>query len=125
MAKESASVRFAAALPLVPGETYRVEFQKADGIWNTQRLQFAQSPSAAPAVSISPSPALLPANALKLYLHFTQPMEQGVFLERITLHRQDGSVVHGAFRETELWSPDGKLLTLWLHPCLLYTSRCV
>lgn len=116
VAKESASVRFSAALPFVPGETYRVEFQKADGIWNTQRLQFAQPPSAAPTVSISPSPALLPANALKLYLHFTQPMEQGVFLERITLHRQDGSVVHGAFRETELWSPDGRRLTLWLHP---------
>jgi len=114
--KESASVRFSAALPLVPGETYRVEFQKADGIWNTQRLQFAQPPSAAPAVTISPSPTVLPANALKLYLHFSQPMEQGVFLDRITLQRQDGSVVHGAFRETELWSPDGKRLTLWLHP---------
>ena len=43
-------------------------------------------------------------------------MEQGVFLDRITLHRQDESVVQGAFRETELWSPVGKRLTLWLHP---------
>jgi len=114
--KSGDHVFFTPTLPLAPGETYRVEFQKADGIWNTQRLQFEQPPATAPAVSISPSPTLLPANALKLYLHFTQPMEQGVFLERITLHRQDGSVVHGAFRETELWSPDGRRLTLWLHP---------
>jgi hypothetical protein len=110
------SVCFAAALPLVPGETYRVEFQTADGNWSTQRLRFALPASAAPTVGITPSPTVLPANALKFYLHFSQPMEQGVFLERITLQRQDGSLVHGAFRETELWSPDGKRLTLWLHP---------
>jgi hypothetical protein len=110
------SVRFAAALPLVPEETYRVEFQTADGKWSTQRLRFEQPKPAAPTVDIAPSPTVLPANALKLYLHFSQPMEQGVFLERITLLRQDGSIVHGPFRETELWSPDGKRLTLWLHP---------
>ncbi|MDI1311971.1 Ig-like domain-containing protein [Prosthecobacter sp.] len=110
------SVRFAAALPLVPGDTYRVEFQTADGIWSTQRLKFAHPASAAPTVAIAPSPTVLPANALKLYLQFSQPMEQGVFLDRITLQGQDGSVVQGAFRETELWSPDGKRLTLWLHP---------
>ena len=110
------SVCFAAALPLVQGETYRVEFQTAGGIWSTQRLMFTNPATVAPTVSISPSPTVLPANALKLYLHFSQPMEQGVFLERITLQRQDGSLVHGAFRETELWSPDGTRLTLWLHP---------
>ncbi len=114
--KTRESVCFAAALPLVSGETYRVEFQTAEGAWSTQRLKFTNPATAAPTVSISPFPTVLPANALKLYLHFSQPMEQGVFLERITLQRQDGSVVHGAFRETELWSPDGKRLTLWLHP---------
>lgn len=116
VAKTSDSVCFAAALPLAPGETYRIEIQTADGTWSTQRLKFNLPVAAAPTVSITPSPTVLPANALKLYLHFTQPMEQGVFLDRITLQRQDGKVVHGAFRETELWSPDGKRLTLWLHP---------
>lgn len=114
--KENGSIRFVATLPLVPGATYRVEFQTADGTWHTQRLRFEHPPSAVPTVDIAPSPTVLPANALKLYLHFSQPMEQGVFLERLTLLRQDGSPVHGAFRETELWSPDGKRLTLWLHP---------
>jgi hypothetical protein len=101
---------------LVPGETYRVQILAADGTWGTQELKFAHPPAASPVVTISPLPTLLPANALKLYLHFTQPMEQGVFLDRITLLRQNGSTVHGAFRETELWSPDGRRLTLWLHP---------
>lgn len=116
VSKSGDHVSFAPALPLVPGETYRVQIQTADGTWSTQQLKFAQPPAAAPTVTISPLPTVLPANALKLYLHFSQPMEQGVFLDCITLRRQDGSTVHGAFRETELWSPDGRRLTLWLHP---------
>jgi hypothetical protein len=109
-------VRFTPAVPFVPGGEYRVEFQTKDGAWSTQHLRFEPSKAEAPTVNIAPSPTVLPANALKVYLHFTQPMEQGVFLERIALHRQDGSVVSGAFRETELWSRDGRRLTLWLHP---------
>lgn len=113
--KENGAVRFTPTLPLVAGESYRVEFQAADGTWGTKRLRFELPKTEKPTVRLS-SPAVLPANALKIYLQFSQPMEQGVFLDRITLHRQDESVVQGAFRETELWSPDGKRLTLWLHP---------
>ncbi len=115
VSKNHDTVRFAPTLPLVAGESYRVEFQATDGTWGTQRLRFELPKTEKPTVSLA-SPAVLPANALKIYLLFSQPMEQGVFLDRITLHRLDGSVVQGAFRETELWSPDGKRLTLWLHP---------
>lgn len=116
VSKEQAIVCFAPALPFVPGESYRVEFQKTDGTWSTQRLRFELPKTEAPTAIMLHSDTPFPANALKFYLHFSQPMEQGVFLDRITLHRLDGSVVQGAFRETELWSPDGKRLTLWLHP---------
>jgi len=116
MVKKGDCVLFNAVLPLVPWETYRVEVKSSDGNWSEKRLKFKPTAPVVPAVAIAPSPTVLPANALKLYLHFSQPMEQGVFLERITLQCQDGSIVHGAFRETELWSPDGKRLTLWLHP---------
>ena len=117
VSKENDSVRFTPSLPLVTGESYRVEFQSIDGTWSTQRLRVELPDAVAPSVRIAPAlPTDLPANALKIYLHFSHPMEQGVFLDRITLHRQDGRVVSGAFRETELWSPDGRRLTLWLHP---------
>jgi len=109
-------VRFAPALPFVVGESYRVELQSADDSWSTRLLLIPKPAGDALTVSMPHSDTPFPANALKLYLHFSHPMEQGVFLERITLHRQDESLVHGAFRETELWSPDGKRLTLWLHP---------
>lgn len=115
VSKDQDTVRFTPTLPFVAGESYRVEFQATNGTWSTQRLRFELPKTEKPTVSLS-SPAVLPANALKIYLQFSQAMEQGVFLDRITLHRQDESVVQGAFRETELWSPDGKRLTLWLHP---------
>jgi len=116
VSKDRDIVLFAPALPFVPGESYRVEFQKNDGSWSTQRLRVELPKAEAPTAAMLHSDTPFPANALKFYLHFSQPMEQGVFLDRITLLRQDGSVVRGAFRETELWSPDGKRLTLWLHP---------
>ncbi|MEZ5387402.1 MAG: Ig-like domain-containing protein [Prosthecobacter sp.] len=114
--RDGDSVRFAPALPFVAGESYRVEVRSAAGAWGTQKLLVPRPEIEVPVITLAPSPAVLPANALKLYLQFSQPMEQGVFLERITLHRQDESIVEGPFRETELWSPDGKRLTLWLHP---------
>ena len=53
---------------------------------------------------------------MKLYLDFSEPMGQGVFLKHLTLQRRNDQEVAGAFRETELWSPDGKRLTVMLHP---------
>lgn len=77
----------------------------------------AASSTAAPTIeSVHPTSDSLPANHLKFYLSFSEPMEHGVFMERIKLLRGDGSEIAGPFRETELWSPDGKRLTVWLHP---------
>lgn len=43
-------------------------------------------------------------------------MEQGVMLKNLRLTDASGEEVSGAFRETELWSPDGRRLTVWFHP---------
>ncbi|MEQ1748102.1 MAG: Ig-like domain-containing protein [Prosthecobacter sp.] len=108
-------VKFVPAAPLIRSQRYRAEWLAEDG--SPQKLEFefrltAQKP---PTVRFEPQ-ATLPANALKFYLHFSQPMEQGVFLERLKLQDADGKEVIGPFRETELWSPDGKRLTVWFHP---------
>jgi len=66
--------------------------------------------------SIFPTSPKLPANHLKFYLHFSEPMRQGVFMEHCTLLDDHGRPVLEPFRETELWSEDRKRLTLWLHP---------
>ena len=77
----------------------------------------AASAVAAPAVeAIFPSGDALPANHLKFYLHFSEPMRQGVFLLHCRLLDERGKEVPEPFRETELWSDDARRLTLWLHP---------
>jgi len=71
----------------------------------------------APAVTaIYPSGNEVPANHLKFYIHFSQPMRQGVFLQHCSLRDEHGNEVAEPFRETELWSDDRTRLTLWLHP---------
>ena len=70
-----------------------------------------------PAITaIYPSANDLPANHLKFYIHFSQPMRQGVFLRHCSLRDGHGNEVPEPFRETELWSDDRTRLTLWLHP---------
>ena len=66
--------------------------------------------------AIFPGANELPANHLKFYIHFSQPMRQGVFLQHCSLRDEHENAVPEPFRETELWSADRTRLTLWLHP---------
>ena len=106
---------FVPALPLVPGQRYRAEWLGRTGKAETAEFEIHVLKQSPPDVQMLPrSP--LPANALKVYLQFSQQMEQGVFLDRLRLLDAAGKEVTGPFRETELWSPDGRRLTVWLHP---------
>ena len=67
-------------------------------------------------VRIFPTAETLPANHHKFYLHFAEPMRQGVFLDFCALLDANAVPVREPFRETELWSDDRCRLTLWLHP---------
>lgn len=109
-------VTFVPAIPFVPSRRYRVVLEEADGSKSSVEVSFTAKNAGAPEVRLSPGVIEIPANTLKLYLDFTQPMEQGNFLRQIKLKRQTGGEVAGAFRETELWSPDGKRLTIMFHP---------
>jgi hypothetical protein len=64
-----------------------------------------------------PSTQLLPANHLKFYIHFSQPMQPGHVLDHFTLlDLTTGQTVPEPFRETELWDDTHQRLTLWFHP---------
>ncbi len=86
-----------------------------------------QSPHSTPAAQLQevtaiwhPSSSALPANALKLHLEFSHAMTESGIFEHLSLTdvTRPGSPVPvaGAFREVPLWSPDLRLLTVWLHP---------
>ena len=132
------SLRFTPAVALQPGKSYFACFspggwsgldehvtsagRDATSVSGSSILVLRYSPpqqsQEAPRVlSIHPATPALPANALKFYIRFSQPMEQGVFLELLSLHdAATGREITGPFRETELWSPDGRRLTVWIHP---------
>lgn len=69
-------------------------------------------------LAIYPSTNVLPANLLKIYLHFSAPMGEGRAYEHLTLINAAGDTVHQPFvpLQPELWSEDQKRLTLWLDP---------
>lgn len=118
-------LHFTPRFPLLAGEGYEARFSPAavpGANFSAPPLTAGyQVPTAAPAAApkltaIYPTATILPANHLKFYLTFSEPMRTGEFLNRIKLLRADGREVPEPFRETELWSADGQRLTLWFHP---------
>jgi hypothetical protein len=66
-------------------------------------------------VRVHPSGDELAENVLRLSVSFPTASAPGV-LERIALRTADGTAIDQPFLQQELWSPDGKTLTLLLHP---------
>ncbi len=67
---------------------------------------------------IYPSPDTLPANLLKIYLHFSAPMSIGNVYQYLNLHDEKGKTRVQPFLELqpELWDKKQQKLTLWLDP---------
>jgi len=67
---------------------------------------------------ISPSAKQVPANLLKIYLHFSQKMSEGQAYKHLSLIDQKGHKVEGAFLELypELWDKEKRRLTIWFDP---------
>lgn len=126
-------VAFIPAFPLRPGVRYRAEFRPeawsggGAGDASGDRLRVVavefQAPErpARPATRVAgifPTSAVLPANQLRFYIHFSAPMSQGHAYRNVALVRADGSVVELPFLELaeELWDPDNVRFTLFLDP---------
>jgi hypothetical protein len=77
-----------------------------------------QAVDKAKVVSIYPSGNQLPENLLRFYIYFNTPMKKGQALKYIKLTDSAGNADSHAFMEfkQELWSPDGKRLTLLFDP---------
>ncbi len=69
-------------------------------------------------VGFAPSQAVIPANTLRLYLHFSEPMARGQLRDAVALLGRDGTAVPSPFLnlETELWDPSQTRATLLLDP---------
>ena len=69
-------------------------------------------------VGFAPSQAALPANTMRLYLHFSEPMARGQLRNAVRLLGRDGTAVPSPFLnlEAELWDPTQTRATLLLDP---------
>ena len=124
---EGTSVEFRPAFPLLPGHDYQCQFDPSAipglaGLTGPLEVQFRTEDNREPrthpeVITIHPSGDLLPANHLKFYIYFSEPMLQGDIFDFFSLFdRTTGTPVPRPFRHTELWSPDERRLTLWFHP---------
>jgi hypothetical protein len=66
-------------------------------------------------VLVQPSGPEVPVNLLRISIRFEAQVESPM-LPRLTLLRTVGSQIQEPFLEQELWSPDGKVLTVLMHP---------
>lgn len=103
---------------LVPEYAYRATFHGGGRVVSLDyRVPKHRETEAARVERVFPSGAVLPANHLKFYIHFSQPMREGrAIFDHIHLLREDGSHVPDPWRRTELWTDDARRLTLWIHP---------
>ena len=70
---------------------------------------------------IEPNVDKVPANHLKFYLHFSEPMERGeafryLRLVEIDSEGREKAEVPEPFREVELWDETFTRMTVWFHP---------
>jgi len=123
-------IHFRPRFPLVAGLSYTARFDdsvfalkvgRSGGKSQITASYDVPKPDYMPATLITniyPSGDLLPANQLKLYLHFSAPMNTGEAYDHIKLFDDAGHEIEKAFLrlEEELWDKDHRRLTLWFDP---------
>lgn len=69
-------------------------------------------------IGVHPSGRDWPVNILRFHLVFDREMETGGAADSVAIETALGQTVHGAVVDLPdgLWSPDGRVLTLLLHP---------
>ncbi len=119
---ESHYLTFTPYFPFERGMTYvvRLENPDADSGYSYQSFQVGtkQTFDTANVIGIYPLAKELPENLLRFYIYFNTPMKKGEALTHIQLVDAAGKIETKAFMEfkQELWSADGKRLTILFDP---------
>jgi len=112
------AVYFEPRFPFVAGLSYTARFQ-LPGLPRLLRTFEVEAPSGErPRVTaVFPTADTLPENALRLYVHFSQPMETRA-ARHVRLLDEQGSEIKDAFVAIfdGLWDPQQTRLTLLFHP---------
>ncbi|MGX9354721.1 Ig-like domain-containing protein [Roseobacteraceae bacterium S113] len=112
--REAGSLIVTPRFSLRPGTDYTLSVGDADFAVSVPIAE-----TKAPRVAgFTPSQAVIPANTLRLYIRFTEPMARGQLRDHIRLVTRNGRQIASPFLnlETELWDADQRRATLLLDP---------
>jgi hypothetical protein len=116
---EGEKLKLTPSFQLSAGSKYRAVIKSKDGkILDSIDYETKAVRGPPPKVAkIYPRTKKLPANLLKFYLYFDQPMREGrEIFDQIHIEDESGKRVHSPWRRLELWNEDATRLTLWIHP---------
>lgn len=110
---------FVPRFPLAPEKQYRARLLLADGKALTAEYR-VPAPAAGPPAHVAkvyPTGDVLPANHLRFVIYFSRPMRgtRDIF-KQIRLVDDKGQTLDDTWLTDELWSEDGKMLILYIHP---------
>ena len=119
-------VEFAPAFPFASNQTYILDFfpstipgRGVDRVTSTISWEAVTKPaSPTRVVGVDPTTATWPANLLRVYVHFSNPMGRESGIGKIVLREADGTEVTDAFLplEADFWSPDHRRYTVFFDP---------
>lgn len=117
---EGGTLTFRPRFAPAPGVPIRAEFLQPNGAPIRQAFS-AAAPVNHPSTRVEqvyPTSDVLPANQLKLYLHFSGPMSRGEVWQHIKLTDQSGKALELPFLEIdqELWDRENRRLTVLFDP---------
>ncbi len=129
VALEGTALAFEPSFPFMAGVRYLAsldgdvlaEWSRCPGSFASATLEFRIEPemSTKPEViAVYPSGPVLPENLLRMYVHFSEPMRQGVAWDHLRLEDERGQEIELGLLELdhELWDPSGTRLTLLFDP---------
>ncbi len=116
--RKKSTLIFRPRYPLTPGTKYRATLTLNNKVTTQDHL--VPVPKRGPKAIVTkvyPTAAVLPANQLRFYIHFSQPMRGGKdIFDEIYLVDGKGKIVTDPWLREELWDEKDQRLLLYIHP---------
>jgi hypothetical protein len=110
------AISFKPLIAFTPGLKYEIIF--SNSVISQFEIPAINTTEATELLSVYPTADTLPENALKLYITFSKPMQEGKALANITLTKNESDTISSPFLDLaqELWNKERTILTLWFDP---------
>jgi hypothetical protein len=103
---------------LEPGRLYRAEFgPEKESVTVDYRVPSQTAGRVPHVVKVYPTGDVLPANHLKFYIYYSQPMRGGqAMFKQIAIVDEEGKEVYDPWLHDEIWDEKTCCLILYIHP---------